>query len=357
MTVRDARPGSPPYDDAARTYDAVLVMSFGGPDGPDDVMPFLENVSRGRNIPRERLEEVAGHYMHLGGASPLNAQNRALIAALEQELRRAGHDLPVYFGNRNWRPFVAETLRGMRDDGIRRAAVFVTSGFSCYSGCRQYREDLWRARETVAGAPELDKLRVFYNHPGFIEANADHLRAALDAVPPARRDRVHVAFTAHSIPLAQARHSAYVQQLQETARLVADAAGAPSWQVVYQSRSGPPAVPWLEPDILDHLDALAAGGATDVVVHPVGFLSDHMEVVFDLDHDARARAEALGVRLVRAATVGIHPVFVRMIRELLEERMTAAPERRSTGACPPNHDWCPAGCCLRGAPARPEAPG
>ena len=355
MTIHDARAGSPAYDDAPRAYDAVLVMSFGGPDGPDDVLPFLENVARGRTIPRERLQEVAGHYLHVGRASPLNAQNRALIAALERELRDAGHELPIYFANRNWHPFVADTLRQMRDDGVRRAAVFVTSGFSCYSGCRQYREDLLRAQEVVDGAPDLDKLRIFYNHPGLIEANAERLGTALERVPAAHRHAAHVAFTAHSIPLAQARHSTYVQQLQETARLVAQVVRVAAWQVVYQSRSGPPAIPWLEPDILDHLDALAARGVTDVVVHPIGFLSDHMEVVFDLDHEARTRADALGIRLVRAATVGTHPTFVRMIRELLEERMTANPVRRTAGAYPPNHDYCPVGCCLAGMPPRPVA--
>lgn len=350
MTIRDAAAGTPPFDDTPRAYDAVIVVSFGGPEGPEEVMPFLENVARGRNIPRARLEEVAKHYLHYGGVSPINAQNRALIAALEQELQSAGHDLPVYLGNRNWHPFIADTLRQMRDDGVTRAAAFVTSAFSCFSGCRQYREDLQRAQQEVEGAPALDKLRIFYNHPGFLAANVDHLRGALAAFPESRRDDVHVAFTAHSIPLAQARHSTYVQQLVEAGRLVAEEASVTRWQVVYQSRSGPPHVPWLEPDVLHHLEMLARRGLTDVVIHPLGFVSDHMEVLFDLDEEAKEKAETLGMTMVRAPSAGTHAAFVAMIRELLEERMRGGTERTAAGAYPANHDLCPVGCCLAGNP-------
>src|ERR1051326_4175478 len=220
MTIRGAASPEDPKFDRPRQYDAVLVMSFGGPEGPDDVMPFLENVTRGRNIPRERLTEVAHHYEHFGGVSPINQQNRALIEALTAELAARGPKLPVYFGNRNWHPFVTDTIRQMRDDGIKRAIVFVTAGFSSYSGCRQYREDVIRAVETVGeGAPEFDKIRVFYNHPLFIQANADNLRATLGAIPEGRRDRARVVFTAHSIPESMARQSAYERQLHEAGRV------------------------------------------------------------------------------------------------------------------------------------------
>lgn len=336
------------FDDAARSYDALLVLSFGGPEGPNDVMPFLENVTRGRNIPRGRLEEVAEHYRHFGGVSPINAQNRSLIVALERELAETGPRLPIYFGNRNWHPFVADTIRQMRDDGVRQALVFVTSAMSSYSGCRQYREDLARATDEVGpGAPVLDKLRVFYNHPCFIETMIERKDAAFREIPEERRAAARLIFTAHSIPASMARHSAYELQLREASRLVAGD-GAP-FQIAFQSRSGPPHVPWLEPDILDVLDGLAAEGARDVVLVPVGFISDHMEVLFDLDHEAKERAHNLGINVVRAGTAGMHLVFVRMIRDLIVERMTENPERPSLGDRGPNHDFCPLNCCLLGA--------
>jgi ferrochelatase len=351
MTVRGAAtPDAPRFAEAAQTYDAVLVMSFGGPEGMADVMPFLENVTRGRGVPRERLLEVAHHYERFGGVSPINAQNRALIAALEAELAAHGPALPVYFGNRNWHPFVTDTMRAMRDAGVRRAIAFVTSAFSTYSGCRQYREDIVRAMDAVPGAPEIDKIRTFFNHPGFIGPNVENLRAALDAVPGDRRAAARVVFTAHSIPLAMARGSAYEAQLAEASRLVAEGAGRREWSLVYQSRSGSPHIPWLEPDILEHLDGLAAGGATDVVVLPIGFISDHLEVVFDLDTEARERAADLGLNLVRAATAGTAPAFVRMIRDLIVERMTERPERPALGRLGPVHDICPVNCCLARAP-------
>jgi ferrochelatase len=340
---------APRFDDVARQYDALLVLSFGGPEGPDDVMPFLQRVTRGRNVPRHRLEEVAEHYLHFGGVSPINAQNRALIAALEAELATHGPQLPIYWGNRNWHPFVTDTVRQMRNDGIRRALVFVTSAFSSYSGCRQYREDVIQAVETVGdGAPAFDKLRVFYNHPGFIEPMIELAKAALEQIPEHRRDRAVVLFSAHSIPLAMARGCAYEAQLREASQLIAEGIGRDDPCIVYQSRSGSPHVPWLEPDIVEVLDELAARGAQDVVVVPVGFISDHMEILFDLDTEARQRAHDLGLNFVRAGTVGTHPAFIRMIRELIMERMTERPERRALGRRGPSHDICPLMCCLRG---------
>ncbi len=330
-------------------FDAVLVVSFGGPEGMDDVLPFLENVTRGRNIPRERLEEVAHHYEAFGGVSPINAQNRALIAALRTELDAHDIGLPIYFGNRNWHPLLADTLREMSDDGVERALAFFTSGFSCYSGCRQYRENVWTAQQTVGEqAPEVLKTRMFYNHPGFVEAMADILIRALRELPESRRGDAHVLFTAHSIPLAMARHSRYEAQLAESARLVAAAAGAARHEVAYQSRSGSPSVPWLEPDVCDRLRELAAEGVTDVVVVPLGFVSDHIEVLYDLDDEARAVADELGLTMVRAATVGTHPRFVAGVRELIAERLDPTADRPALGPDGPSHDVCPVGCCLPG---------
>jgi len=333
-------------------YDALIFVSFGGPEGMDDVMPFLENVLRGRNVPRERMLAVAHHYELFGGTSPINAQNRALIAALENELAANGLRLPVYWGNRNWHPLLADTLRQMKADGIKRALAFVTSAYSSYSGCRQYREDIERAREEVGeGAPEVDKLRVFYNHPGFIAPNVENLQTALAQIPAPRRADAHIAFTAHSIPSSMAANCDYQAQLLETCRLVAEGAGHSNWQLVFQSRSGSPMQPWLEPDICDHLRALHASGTTDVVVAPVGFISDHMEVLYDLDTEAQAVAREIKLNLVRAATVGTHPAFVRMIRELILERMTTNPIKPALGTRGANHDVCPVDCCLMGATA------
>jgi ferrochelatase len=330
-------------------FDAVLVVAFGGPEGMDDVLPFLENVTRGRGVPRERLEEVARHYELFDGVSPINGQNRALVAALRGELAARGIDLPVYFGNRNWRPQLADTIREMTADGVERALAFFTSAYSSYSGCRQYRENVYDAQQAVGpDAPEVLRTRVFYNHPGFVEPNVELLARALGEVPAGRRAEAHVAFTAHSIPLAMARRSRYEAQLAETARLVAEGAGLASYEVVYQSRSGPPSVPWLEPDVRDHLRAVAARGARDVVLSPIGFVSDHMEVLYDLDHEAREVADEAGLSLVRAPTVGTHPAFVSMIRELIEERLIPDTPRRAFGKDGPSHDVCPPGCCLPG---------
>jgi protoporphyrin/coproporphyrin ferrochelatase len=327
----------------AAGYDALLVVSFGGPEGMGDILPFLENVLRGRNVPKERLREVAAHYEHFGGVSPLNAHCRALVAALEAA---PPGGLPVYWGNRHWHPLLTDTLQRMAGDGVRRALAFVTSAYGSQSGCRQYLDDIARARAEVGErAPEVDKLRRFYNHPGFVEPMAENVKAAFDRVPEPRRGAARLVFTAHSIPRALAATCEYEAELRETAGLVAFALGRPPWSLVYQSRSGPPSQPWLDPDIVDHLRALAASGAKDVVVAPIGFTSDHMEVIYDLDLEARSRAIELGLNMVRAATVGIHPRFVRMVRELVEERLSDAPVRLHLGTRGPAPDVCPPDCC------------
>jgi ferrochelatase len=339
-------------DEALATYEAILLVSFGGPEGPDEVVPFLENVLRGRNVPRTRLLEVAEHYKHFGGVSPINAQNRALVAALEAELVEHGIPLRVYWGNRNWHPLLADTVRQMADDGVRRALAVVTAAYSSYSSCRQYRENIVDAIAAVGPrAPQIDKVRVFYNHPGFIEAMVESLQLALAKVPAARRDETRVVFTAHSLPLAMAANCQYVEQLLEASRLVAEGAAAKHWQLAYQSRSGPPTQAWLEPDVGDFLAQIATKGIRDVVVAPIGFVSDHMEVVYDLDIEAQARARELGINMVRAATVGTHPAFVAMIRELILERLDSETQRRAVGRHGPSHDICPSDCCL--PPARP----
>jgi len=344
---------SPPPLAGDSTYDALLVVSFGGPEGPDDVLPFLENVLRGKPVPRERLLEVAEHYYHFGGVSPLNAQNRDLIAALERELAAHGPRLPIYWGNRNWRPLLSDALEQMARDGVRRALAFFTSAYSSYSGCRQYRENVADAQAPLgAAAPAVDKLRVFHNHPLFISAWTDRLTSALARLPAERRGSAELIFTAHSIPQAMADSCRYVAQLESTAGLLAAALGRASWTLAYQSRSGSPTQPWLEPDIGDALERMAAApGTRDVVVAPIGFLSDHMEVLYDLDVEARERADRLGLNLERAATVGSHPLFVRMIRELIVERMAPGAERPALGELGPSHDVCPANCCPSGRPA------
>lgn len=342
-------------------YDAVLVVSFGGPEGPEDVLPFLRTVTRGRGIPDERLAAVAEHYHHFAGVSPINAQNRALVAALEAELAASGPALPVHFGNRNWHPFLADTLRAMATAGVRRAVAFVTSAYSSYSGCRQYREDIARAQaEGGDGAPQVEVLRRFYNHPGFLEPVTELTRAALAQVPAERRAAARLAFTAHSIPVTMARTSGpdgngYPTQLADTARVVVTGLDAPyDWSVVYQSRSGPPPQPWLEPDVGDFLDAVAAAGARDVVLVPIGFVSDHLEVCYDLDVEAARRARELGLNLVRAATVGTHPRFVAMVGALIRERLTPGAPRPALGRLGPHPDQCPLDCCP--APRRPARP-
>ena len=308
--------------------DAIVVVSFGGPEGPDDVMPFLRNVTRGRNISDDRLAAVAEHYHLFGGVSPINQCNRDLIAALVEELAGRGVEVPVYWGNRNWSPMLADTVAQMRDDGISRARAFATSAFGSYSGCRQYAEDIEQARAAVGpDAPVIDKLPPFWDQVGFLSAMADNLAVARRSEPTAP-----VVFTAHSIPNSMASTAPYVAQLTEACRRVAASSGAGEWSLVYQSRSGPPHVPWLEPDIGDELDRVAADGAEAVTVVPIGFVADHMEVVYDLDTEARQRADMLGLRFTRVPTVGTHPSFVKMIADLVL-------------AAPPIA--CPIDCCQR----------
>lgn len=336
-------------------YDALLFVSFGGPEGPDDVIPFLENVLRGKNVPRERLLEVAEHYNHFGGVSPINDQCRELITALEAELSDNGIDLPIKWGNRNWAPMLPDTIAELKAAGAKRILAFVTSGFSCYSGCRQYREDIYRAQDVVeANDIEVHKIRVFFNHPDFVAVNAENVKAAIDEIADGAPDSVHVAFTAHSIPSSMATTSDYEKQLSESCRLVAEQLGIPeaNWKLVYQSRSGRPQDPWLEPDICDYIESLKADGVNKVVVSPIGFLSDHMEVMYDLDDEAKAKCDELGMQMARAGTPGTHPRFVSMIRKLIQERMDQViPE--CIGKFAANHDVCPQDCCP--APQRPPA--
>lgn len=335
-------------------YNAILFLSFGGPEGMDDILPFLENVLRGKNVPPERMKAVARHYELFGGVSPINEQNRQLITALKTLLEKERPHLPIYFSNRNWHPLLTDTLRQMRDDGIQKALAFVTSAYGSYSGCRQYREEIARALDAVGdGAPRIDKLRVFYNHPGFIDPNVENLNSALDKIPLRRRTTTEIAFTAHSMPIAMARGCAYREQLEETCRLViAGVFGItnhPRWNLVFQSRSGSPNQPWLEPDICDHLVEIKKSGTTDVVIAPIGFISDHMEVLYDLDVKARQASEEVGLNMVRMATAGTHPKFVRMIRDLIVERIDKQSPRLFLGSLGPSHDLCPADCCLLGA--------
>jgi ferrochelatase len=345
----DLRCSTPDSRLRTRDYDAILIVSFGGPEGTDDVILFLENVLRGRNVPHERMLQVARHYELFGGVSPINEQNRKLIAALKQEFEGNGPHLPIYWGNRNWHPLLADTLRQMRDDGIKNALAFVTSAYSSYSSCRQYLENIAKAQQEVGPAtPCIAKIRAFYNHPLFIEANAENVSAALEAIPQVRRSAVQIVFTAHSIPQTMAQNCEYEAQLQETSRLIAASLGHDGWQLVYQSRSGPPTQPWLGPDICDYLRQLKERGGTDVVVAPIGFVSDHMEIAYDLDTQACHLCEEFGLNFVRAATVGTHPLFIKMIRELILERMNPNVERRFVGTRGPGNDLCPADCCPLG---------
>jgi ferrochelatase len=338
------------------SYDAILLVSFGGPECRDDVLPFLENVTRGRNIPRERLLEVAEHYYHFDGVSPINQQCRDLIAALRPELDEHGIDLPIYSGNRNWDPLLPDTLQEMKNAGVRQALAFVTASYSSWSSCRQYRENIADAQTAVGEeAPEVDKIRAFYNHPDFVATNAELVQQSLDQIPEERRGQTQLAFTAHSIPNSMSDTCDYEQQLTECCRLVAEAVGVSTdrWQLVYQSRSGRPQDPWLEPDICDHLADLKKSGTGDVVVVPIGFLSDHMEVLFDLDCEAVDACKELGLNMVRSQTVGTHPRFVGMIRKLIQERIADAPQE-AIGEFGPSHNVCPLDCCP--APKRPARP-
>jgi ferrochelatase len=331
-------------------YDAFVLLSFGGPEKPDDVMPFLRNVVRGRGVPEARLASVAEHYMHFGGVSPINEQCRALLAAISADFSANGISWPTYWGNRNWHPMLEDTVAQMRDDGVTHALGLATSAYGGYSSCKQYWEDIARARAFVGPrAPQITKLRQFHDHPGFVGPHAAAVVHALAALPASRRATTRIVFTAHSIPVSMAESAGphggrYTAQLNETAALV-HAAAAPdlAWDLVWQSRSGPPQVPWLEPDVNDHLAALADKGVTDVVVSPIGFVSDHLEVAWDLDNEAASTARSLGLGYVRAATPGTDPRFVTMVRELVEERTTGRPRAR-LGTLP-IWDDCPGGCC------------
>jgi ferrochelatase len=314
-------------------------------------MPFLENVFGGLRVTEETKRRVAARYDAFGGVSPINGHTRAFIAALQRELDEQGPRLPIYWGNRNWHPLLPDTLAQMAGDGVKRAIAYVTSTFSSYSGCRKYREDLYEAVAATPGAPAIDKLRSGFNHPGFVEAVGDRVADALAAIPAERRANAFVLFTAHSLPASMARNCAYEAQLQSCCELVGDALEHQRWQLVYQSNNASYGrEPWLGPDISEALASVQAEGATDVVVAPVGFVCDHMEVVLDLDVEAAARARELGLNMIRAATVGTHPAYVGMVRELIVERLTDHPARRALGALGPNHDVCPAGCCLSGRP-------
>ncbi len=325
-------------------YDALLFLSFGGPEGMDDVMPFLENVLRGRNVPPERMKAVAHHYEMFGGVSPINQQNRQLIEALKVELATNEPNLPIYWGNRNWHPMLADTIQEMADDGIKNALCFVTSAYGSQSSCRQYLDNIEDARAKVENAPHIHKLRLYFNHPGFIESNAENLKIALQKIPGDRLGKCKVAFTAHSIPTAMADNCLYVQQLEEASRLVADICEVKDFNIVYQSRSGPPTQPWLEPDIVDFIAGIAGDGYKDLVVLPIGFISDHMEVIYDLDTEAQKASQELGLNMVRAATVGCHPKFVSMIRALIMEKVSAF-EAHSCGTMGLLPEQCSTSCC------------
>ena len=354
-----------------RPYDALLLVSFGGPEKPEDVIPFLENVTRGRNIPSERLAEVGEHYYAFGGRSPINDQNRAFLAALREDFAGAGIDIPVFWGNRNWDPYLTDAIREMVDAGVTRAACFITSAYSSYSGCRQYRENLAEAAAAVPGAPQLDRLRVYFNHPGFIEPVVDATLSAMAELPADLHEGTHLAFVTHSIPIAMSETSgpeggAYVRQhrsaMAEVVERVRQETGRrPPHALVYCSRSGPPSVPWLEPDVNDHLEQLNAVGADAVVLIPLGFVSDHMEVIYDLDTEAMATAEKLGLPAVRAATPGVDPRFVAAVRDLLVERAAAErgedPRRRAVGSLPACWDRCPDSCCPNPRGNRPTIGG
>ncbi|MGV9314140.1 ferrochelatase [Streptomyces sp. NPDC003691] len=364
-------------------YDALLLLSFGGPEGPDDVVPFLENVTRGRGIPKERLKEVGQHYFLFGGVSPINDQNRALLDALRKDFADHGLGLPVYWGNRNWAPYLTDTLRELVRDGHRRVAVLTTSAYASYSGCRQYRENLADALAALAAegleVPRVDKLRHYFNHPGFVRPMVDGVLASLADLPEEVRGGAHLVFTTHSIPTAAADASgpvaehgdggAYLRQHRDLARVIAEAVREETgterpWELVYQSRSGAPHIPWLEPDICDHLEELHGAGAPAAVMVPIGFVSDHMEVLYDLDTEAAAKAAELGLPVRRSATVGADPRFAAAVRELVLER--AAAERGepvrpcALGSLGASHDVCPVGCCparaLRPAAAGADSP-
>lgn len=350
---------------APEAFDAFLLVSFGGPEGPDDVMPFLENVLRGKNVPHERMLEVAEHYKHFGGKSPINDQNRELLDALGKEFEAAGVTLPIYWGNRNWDPTITDALSQIRSDGKKNVIAFFTSMFSCYSGCRQYRENITDSQQKIGDdAPTVVRLRLGFNHPGFIKAMSDRVGEALANFDVSDQERAatKILFTAHSIPISMADNCDYVKQLTEASRLVAEANNNSNWELVFQSRSGPPQIPWLEPDVCDRIEELhgdnheSSGALSRLVVAPIGFVSDHMEVIYDLDDEAAETCRELGIEMYRAGTVGTHPAFVGMVRELIQERMSQSCERPTVGELPACHDVCPSDCCTY-TPRRPGRPG
>jgi len=334
-------------------YDAILVLSFGGPEGMDDVMPFLRNVTRGRNVPDERLMSVAKHYELFDGVSPINEQNRQLIKILKDELKFREINLPVFWGNRNWKPFLLDTLIEMSDAKVKKALAFVTSAYSSYSSCRQYLEDIERAQIEFKekfperDVPQIDKIRPFFNHPGFIQANEERLKECLFQF--ANRNLVHVAFVAHSLPVDMAEKCTYESELNEVASILAERLQIKSWKVVFQSRSGPPSQKWLEPDILDHIREVEAEGYLELVIAPIGFVSDHMEVKFDLDIEAANLCQELEIKMLRAKTAGLHPHFIFMICDLIGERLNGEPAEKE-GSFPISPDVCKATCCPRGTP-------
>lgn len=336
------------------TFDAILVVSFGGPEGPEDVMPFLRNVVRGKNVPDERLKAVAHHYDLFGGISPINRQNREFIDALAVELKKHRIDLPIYWGNRNWHPLLEDTLAVMAASNIRKVLAFATSAYSSYSGCRQYLEDIERARQALgSGAPVVEKIKPFYNCRGFLDANEARLREALASFDDSA-EKPHIAFCAHSIPLSMAQRCRYEAQLLSVASELAHRVGAKDWKLTFQSRSGPPTVPWLEPDVNDHLKELSRTGYRNVILAPIGFVSDHMEVVYDLDTEASQLARDLGMKLIRSATVGVHHDYVSMVRVLIEEHLgltggtSSSPSAHVLPLCTSGgaaEDLCGTDCC------------
>jgi ferrochelatase len=340
---------------AKSKYDAILFLSFGGPEGMADVMPFLENVLRGKNVPEARMKEVAHHYELFGGVSPINAQNRNLIKGLEAELKKRDIALPIYFGNRNWHPMLADTLKEMAGKGVKNVLTFVTSAYSSYSGCRQYLQDIEKALQEAQVDLNIDKLRIFYNHPLFIDANVDCVKEGLAHFTPEQLKSLHIAFTAHSIPTAMASTSDYAGQLQKTCDLVAQAVGLTNHKLVYQSRSGPPTQPWLEPDILDHIKSLKQQGVSNILVHPIGFVSDHMEVIYDLDHEAKQLADELGIDMVRTKSSGNSPKFAELMGSLVQERLQSEMDASTEKPCAigtPLPDVCAPDCCAY-TPMRP----
>lgn len=337
----------------AEEIDSILFVSFGGPEGPNDVIPFLENVLRGKPVPRERLLEVAEHYQHFGGISPINQQNRDIIYRLRAALQAAGVDLPIFWGNRNWSPFITDAIRRLQEQGYKHPLPIFTNMFSSYSGCRQYRENIIAAVQEIGPTAPVTapRLRFGFNHPLFIAAQQQVIQTAYDQLSDPQRKASRLLYTAHSIPLSMSENCRYVEQLKESARLIAERLGNPNWELVYQSRSGPPQQPWLEPDIGDRIRELATQGIQAVIVVPLGFVSDHMEVLYDLDTEAKDLCGELGLNYVRASAVGTQPEFIQMLVELIQERLSGSAQRACIGNLPPLHDVCPENCCLYPRPS------